>query len=76
MAMTQLEAQALHTEAVAAYHALVTGTAPRVVVDQSGQRVEYTAANQARLYLYIQQLAGLLPGATLTPNNGPARFVF
>jgi hypothetical protein len=64
-------------EARVAYHALQTGTLARVVVDQTGQRVEFTAANKANLYLYIQELLGLLGQADSTPiSNGPARFVF
>ena len=56
-------------EAVTAYHALVTGTQPRVIVDQNGERVEYTAANATKLYLYIQQLTGLIKPATAPPNR-------
>jgi hypothetical protein len=48
--------QALLNEARKSYHALMTGTSPRVVVDQNGERVEFTAANGPKLYAYIQQL--------------------
>lgn len=60
-------------EAEAAYHALVTGTQPKVVVDQNGERVEYTPANATRLYLYIQQLKKEL--GTIT-SSGPLRPYF
>lgn len=42
--------------AEAAYHDLMIGRSARVVVDQNGERVEYTAANAARLRSYIDDL--------------------
>jgi hypothetical protein len=68
-------------DAKAAYHKLQTGTMPRVVVDQNGERVEFTAANKANLYGYIQQLeaqvAACSGAAVFTPPaNGPAGFLF
>lgn len=39
-----------------AYNDLVMGGQVRVVVDQNGERVEFTAANSARLSLYIQTI--------------------
>lgn len=62
-------------EAKAAYHSLVTGTMARVVVDQNGERVEFTSAKKADLYAYIQELQALEPGF-LPAMNGPVRFVF
>ncbi len=64
-----------------AYHALMTGTSPRVVVDQNGERVEFTAANGPKLYAYIQQLEmqlGVPCGqqAQAQTQYGPAGFVF
>ena len=59
---------ALLNEARKAYHALLTGTSARVVVDQNGERVEFTAANRASLYTYIQQLETALQ----TTCGGPA----
>lgn len=56
-------------EAEAAYHSLVTGTQPKVVVDQNGERVEYTAASATRLYLYIQQLKREITPVTAAPNR-------
>lgn len=68
-------------EARQAYHQLQMGTSARVVVDQNGERVEFTAANRANLYAYIQQLE-LLVGAgcgATTPDLSsfhPAGFIF
>lgn len=64
-------------EARAAYHKLQTGTMARVVVDQNGERVEFTAANRQDLYDYIKRLEGELgtPGA-VPANIGPAGFFF
>lgn len=72
---------ALLNDARKAYHALMTGTSPRVVVDQNGERVEFTAANKQGLYSYIQQLEAQLGagcGGTPTPmaQYHPATFVF
>jgi hypothetical protein len=68
----------LLAEARTAYHALMTGTSARVVLDQNGERVEFTAANAQKLYGYImemeRQLNPLLPGQA--PNNSPATFFF
>lgn len=43
-------------EAETAYHALMTGSAARVYVDQNGERVEYVVANASRLEQYILRL--------------------
>lgn len=56
-------------EAEAAYHSLMTGTQPKVVVDQNGERVEYTPANATRLYLYIQKLKAEITPVTAAPNR-------
>lgn len=65
-------------EAEAAYHTLSLGQAPRVVVDQNGSRVEYTAANRTSLYNYIQELRAKCPGVSGCAVNiaGPASFIF
>lgn len=58
------------------YKDLISGNKARVVVDQNGERVEFTAANAARLYAMIQEVAACLePGATVRPNR-PMGFVF
>lgn len=41
-------------------HQLMTGTAPRVVVDQNGERVEFNTANADKLRAYIGELASQL----------------
>lgn len=63
------------TAARDAYHALMTGKSPRVIVDQNGERVEFTAANATRLYNYIKQLEQAVGGSTV-PQNRPAQFLF
>lgn len=65
-------------EARAAYHNLNTGKMARVVVDQNGERVEFTVANRTSLYNYIMKLEselGLSNGSA-RPLNGPATFTF
>lgn len=54
-------------DAEAKYHLLVTGMSARVVVDQNGERVEFTAANAGRLQAYIHDLRRQLGSA----NPGP-----
>lgn len=69
----------LLAEARAAYHALMTGTMARVVVDISAERVEFTPANAQKLYNYIMELERQLnvqAGGSAIPNNGPATFIF
>lgn len=65
-------------EARQAYHALMTGTSARVVLDQNGERVEFTAANRQSLYNYIMELERQLTPvvAGTPPSNGPATFFF
>jgi|CryGeyDrversion2_3_1046612.scaffolds.fasta_scaffold00260_3 hypothetical protein len=62
-------------EAETALHELLTGTSARVVVDQNGERVEYTAANAPRLRAYIEELKRTLSAPNLG-SNGPLRAVF
>lgn len=64
-------------DARAQFHQLVTGTAARVIVDQNGERVEFTAANKGVLSNYIMSLEAQLavvPAASRV--LGPARFIF
>jgi len=64
-------------EARTAYHLLQTGRSARVVVDQNGERVEFTAANRASLYAYIRELEAQLPAApSVTSGYAPATFTF
>jgi len=69
--------QAQLTEARSAYHSLVTGTAARVVVDQNGERVEFTTTTRGALATYIQSLEsklGTVPAALRV--MAPAQFIF
>lgn len=56
--------------AVEAYDKLVRGESVRVVVDQNGERVEYSPANAVRLAAYIADLARQLG---TSQNTGPMR---
>jgi len=58
--------------AKSAYQQLILGTMPRVVVDQNGERVEYTATNAVLLKKYIAELQRELGYAT----TGPMRVFF
>lgn len=65
-------------EARAAYHNLVIGQSARVIVDQNGERVEFTAANKQALAAYITELAiavGECSGGALRAAR-PASFIF
>jgi len=64
-------------QAEAEYHKLMLGKSARVVVDgNNGTRVEYTAANRAALYSYIQSLRSEINPTVGVPANGPAGFIF
>lgn len=64
-------------EAQAAYHKLQTGQSARVVVDQNGERVEFTSVNRTSLYNYILELQGMIDNSLTTPTpRRPARFFF
>lgn len=64
-------------EAEAAYHNLMVNGAVRVVVDQNGERVEYTAVNAPRLLAYIADLKALIAAeAGVYVSRGPARVIF
>ena len=60
-------------QARTAYHLLMTGRSARVVVDQNGERVEFTSANAERLQAYIAALAS---GLTVPRPTGPIGFLF
>lgn len=66
-------------EARDAYHSLMTGVQARVVVDQNGERVEFTAANKQMLSAYIMGLEHDLgyncTGSALSAFR-PATFTF
>lgn len=61
------------SEAEGAYHSLMTGQLPSVVVDQNGERVEYNRANASRLAMYIAQLKAETAPVRVT---GPMRPFF
>lgn len=61
------------TDAQEQYHALLTGQKVRVVVDQNGERVEFTSANIGRLASYIDRLKAQIAGRS---SLGPARVYF
>lgn len=62
-------------DAKASYHKLLTGNSVRVLVDQNGERIEYTAANREKLAMYIQELEALVAGKTVG-TGGPLKAVF
>jgi len=49
-------------EAEAAYHSLLLGNKPSVVVDQNGERVEFARTDLAKLRQYIEELKALIAG--------------
>lgn len=63
-------------QAEEAYHDLCTGQAIRVLVDQNGDRVEYTAATRQGLWAYILLLKSQLNNAEPVSVSGPAGFIF
>lgn len=73
--------QQLLDDANKAYHDLMIGASARVVADQNGERVEFTAANKAALWAYIVRLQSAINSpdpcrAFLGTVSGPARFTF
>lgn len=69
--------QERYTEAEEAYHNLMTGNMPRVVVDQNGERVEFTSTNAPRLLMYVNKLKAEIDAlSNPTTSRGPARFIF
>ena len=62
-------------EAEKAYHDLQTGQQARVLVDQSGERIEFTPATAPRLAAYITDLKRQL-GMLAISSTGPMGFWF
>ncbi len=54
------------TEAETALHKLVTGQMAVVVVDQNGERVEFSRANINQLRAYIKDLQAQIAGLNTT----------
>lgn len=67
-------------EAEAAYHRLMSGRQPRVIIDSNGERIEFTAVSADKLRNYIQDLqrrVGALTGCNGGPTHTrPVRFLF
>lgn len=63
-------------EAELAYHNLMLGTSARVVVDQNGERVEFTAANAERLKAYIESLKAEIARGGAAPDYRPLGALF
>lgn len=83
--MSPTECRELYTkwlnEALNAYHQLNTGGSVRVIVDQNGERVEYTAANRQSLLAWIMRLQNALKNpnpcdALMGVPGKPAGFLF
>lgn len=75
-ALTPEQKAVLQTRLAAAelaYHNLCIGGQARVIVDQNGERVEFTAANSSRLAAYIADLKRQL--ATCS-TGGPLRMIW
>ncbi len=68
MAITVAQATLWLPEAQTAYHSLVIGGSARVVVDQNGERVEYTSANRAALSAYIAMLESIIANISTAPG--------
>lgn len=64
------------SDAETQYHALITGRMARVIVDQNGERVEFTSTRRADLYNYIQALKAELPTEFPVRVARPIRFFF
>lgn len=58
------------------YRDLVSGNKARVIVDQNGERVEFTSANLQRLYQLIQEVSACLEPSAKTRPNRPMGFYF
>ena len=63
-------------EAKMQMHLLQTGRAARVVVDQNGERVEFSMANIGQLRAYIADLEGQLNASAAPTAYGPVGFFF
>lgn len=73
---TVLELKQQLAEAETAYHLLMTGKQARVVVDQNGERVEFTASNAARLQRYIEMLKAMIDPSSGSNAGRCARVYF
>jgi hypothetical protein len=53
---SQIQLQTWLTDARKQYHLLATGKQAKVLVDQNGERIEYSVASMTRLASYIADL--------------------
>lgn len=62
----------------AAYHRLMTGQSARVVVDQNGERLEFTSVSASGLAAYIADLTAQIAGrlGCAVPAPRPIGFIF
>lgn len=68
--MGDLTLQEQLNDAKASLHMLLTGRQARVFVDQNGERIEYTAANSAKLSQYVASLEQKVgTGSSLGPMS-------
>jgi hypothetical protein len=59
-------------EARAAYHRLLVGSSVRELMDQNGERVQYTPANRGALSAYISGLQARIDAMSGVPSSlGP-----
>ena len=72
----QTYTQAQLDEARAAYHKLQLGQALVEIVDQNGEKVRFSPANQSKLYAYIQQMEMQLCPRTKATSVRPMGFIF
>lgn len=71
MIIERIQLETWLTDARKQYHLLATGKQAKVLVDQNGERVEYTSASLTRLAAYISDLERQL-GVNVAPL-GPMR---
>lgn len=80
--MATLTAAQKLVQAEDAYHRLMIGGQPSVVVDRNGERVEFTRATAAQLLTYIEllrmQVAGTASSShgTASSSRGPLGVIF
>lgn len=74
---TLAQLQAWLAEAQTAYHNVMIGGGVTVVVDQNGERVEYSRANAAGLARYIASLQAQINSLLgVAVSGGPLRPLF
>lgn len=75
--MTLAQLQAMLAEAQTAYHTVMMGGGVVVVVDQNGERVEYSRASGPALLKYIAMLQAQINAMMgVAVIGGPLRFIF